>query len=270
MPEKSSPFRKSWALYAQALAAAWIIGPLFAYFGYYGVQTEETVIVVLGACAIITGPIMVLAAPFMPRPASGPCPLCGSKMYQMFGPQEGGYLHCPRCAAYSKSDGETLSLIPLQTVSDTPVFAAALAWDDIVGESAKTIAFSAQDIVADKLSELITRKQGARVIDKWPLGCCVCGQAANRHEDIAVTVLLKGRAFETSAPVVARAIPYCDKHHKDGVAFGRVEFAASLFDGANAFGIKFRSHATREAFRKLNSHKFDSQPEGPLKVRTPH
>ena len=202
----------------------------------------------------------------MPRPASGPCPLCGAKMYQMFGPPEGGYLACPRCAAYSQLSGETLSLIPMQSVSDTPIFAAALPWDDVVSETAKTIAFSAQDVVADKLGELVTRKDVDRVIGKWPPGCCVCGVAAERHENVAVTVSLKGRAFETQATIVAQGIPYC-AGHKEGVAFGRVAFATSLFDNAEAFGLRFRSHGYREAFRKLNPHKFDSQSEGPLKVR---
>lgn len=236
------------------------------YFGYYGVQTEETVIVVIAAAGLIAGPMLIVVAPFMPRPGYGPCPLCGAKMYQMFGPGEGGYLVCPRCVAYAKADGDKLSLIPTHSMSATPVFAAAVPWDDITGEPGKTIAFSAQDVVMDRLNQLITRKDGVRVIDKWPPECCVCGSPATRHEDAAVEVSIKGRALDTHATVVARGVPYCGAH-RDGIAFGRVDFATSLFEDATGFGIKFRSHAYREAFRKLNPHKFDSQPEGPLKVR---
>lgn len=248
------------------MAAAWIVGPLITYLSYYGVQTDETVIVVISVAGLITGPLLVVMAPFMPRPGYGSCPLCGAKMYQMFGPGEGGYLVCPRCVAYAKAVDDRLTLIPTNILSDTPVFAAALPWDDITSEPGKTIAFSAQDIVMDRLNELISRNDGVRVIDKWPPKCCVCGSSPSRHEDVAIEVSLKGRAFDTHATVVARGVPYCGTH-KDGIAFGRVDFATSLFEDATGFGIKFRSHAYREAFRNLNPHKFDNQSDEPIKVR---
>ncbi|MEQ1756207.1 MAG: hypothetical protein ABL973_18960 [Micropepsaceae bacterium] len=229
-------------------------------------QTEETVIVVISAAGLIAGPLLFVMAPFMPRPGYGPCPLCGAMMYQMFGPGEGGYLVCPRCVAYARTEGDKLSLVPTNIVSESPVFAAALPWDDITGEPGKTIAFSAQDVVMDKLNDLITRKDGIRVIDKWPPACCVCGSSSSRHEDLALQVSIKGRALDTHATVVARSVPYCGKH-KDGIAFGRVDFATSLFEDATSFCIKFRSHAYREAFRKLNPHKFDNQSDEPLKIR---
>ena len=159
-----------------------------------------------------------------------------------------------------------LSLVPASSVADTPLYPAALPWDDIVGEKSKTIALSAQDVVTDKLNELITRNDGVRLIDKWPAGCCVCGDTASRHENTAIEVSIKGRALDTKATVVARGIPYCSAH-KDGVAIARFDFAG-LPHQDGGFGIKFRSHAYREAFRKLNPHKFDCQPQGPLKIRT--
>lgn len=67
-----------------------------AYFGYYGVQTEEIVIVAIAAAALIAGLMLIVMAPLMPRPGYGRCPLCGAKMRQMSGPGEGDYLVCPR------------------------------------------------------------------------------------------------------------------------------------------------------------------------------
>jgi len=60
------------------------------YFGYRGAQTDETVIVVIAAAGLIAGPMLIVVAPFMPRPVYGPCLLCGAKVYQVFGPGEGG------------------------------------------------------------------------------------------------------------------------------------------------------------------------------------
>ena len=95
MPEQSTPFPKSWGLYVLAVLAMWVIGPALAYFGYHGIQTEETIVVILAGASLIAGPIMVVAAPFMPRPASGPCPLCGAKMYS-FWQTDGTVLVCAR------------------------------------------------------------------------------------------------------------------------------------------------------------------------------
>jgi hypothetical protein len=265
MQEQSTPFPKSWGLHALSVAAMWVIGPALTYFGYYGVQTEEVIIVILAGAGLITGPAMVVMAPFMPRPASGPCPLCGAKMYS-FWKEEDAVLVCANCAACSTAADGRLSLVPMTNIADKPLYPAALPWDDIVGANAKTIALSAQDVVMDKLNELITRDDGVRVLAEWPAGCCVCGAAASRHQDTAVEVSIKGRALETKAKVVAKGVPYCSAHN-DGVAFARLDFAGSPFQDSG-FAIMFRSHAYREAFRKLNPHKFDNEPKGPLKIRT--
>jgi hypothetical protein len=265
MAEQSTPFPKSWGLYALSLLAMWIMGPALAYFGYYGVQTSETIVVILAAACLFTGPAMVLMAPFMPRPASGPCPLCGAKMYEFWHSGD-GVLVCRSCAACSTASDGRLSLVPMGHVADKPLYPAALPWDDIVGQTSKTIALSAQDAVMDKLNELITRSDGVRVIDKWPAGCCVCGAAASRQDATAVEVSIKGRAMETKATVAARGIPYCGAH-KDGVAFARFDFAGLPYQDGG-FGLLFRSHAAREAFRNLNPHKFDDQAQGPPKIRT--
>ncbi|MFM9865810.1 MAG: hypothetical protein ACKVRO_19630 [Micropepsaceae bacterium] len=266
MSGQSTPFPKSWGLYAMSVLAMWVIGPAMAYFGYYGVQSKETIVFILGGACLIAGPLMVFAAPFMPRPASGPCPLCGAKMYG-FWQSDGAVLVCRSCAACATASNARLSLVPVTAVADTPLYPAALPWDDIVGETPKTIAFSAQDVVSDKLNELITRNDGVRLLDKWPAGCCVCGGAATRHEAAAVEVSIKGRALETKATLAARGVPYCGAH-KDGIAFATFDFAGLPFQDPG-FGIKFRSHAYREAFRKLNPHKFDTEPKGPVKIRTP-
>jgi hypothetical protein len=266
MQEQSTPFPKSWGLYALSWAAMWVIGPALAYFGYYGVQTEETIVVILAGACLITGPAMVVMAPFMPRPASGPCPLCGAKMYSFWQADGAAVLVCRNCAACSTAADGKLSLVPVANIADKPLYPAALPWDDIVGENAKTIALSAQDVVSDKLNELITRDDGVRVLAEWPAGCCVCGAAASRHETTAVEVAIKGRALETKAKLVAKGVPHCAAH-KDGVAFARFDFAGLPFQDPG-FAVMFRSHAYREAFRKLNPHKFDSEPKGPLKIRT--
>lgn len=265
MAEQSTPFPKSRGLQVLSILAMWTIGPALAYFGYYGVQTSETIVVILAGACLFAGPVMVIAAPFMPRPASGPCPLCGAKMYDFWNTGD-GVLVCRGCAACSTVSNGRLSLVPVASVADKPLYPAALPWDDIVGETSKTIALSATDAVMDKLNELITRNDGVRLIDKWPAGCCVCGAAASRQDATAVEVSIKGRAMETKATVIARGIPYCGAH-KDGVAFARFDFAGLPFQDPG-YGIMFRSHATREAFRKLNPHKFDAQAQGPLKIRT--
>lgn len=265
MAEQSTPFPKSWGLWFLTLIALWVLGPAMAYFGYYGVQTSETIVVIIAACCLFAGPVAVIAAPFLPRPQSGPCPLCGAKMYR-FGQTEDTVLVCRNCAACSTTANAKLTLVPLGNVADKPVYPAALPWDDIVDRTQKTIALSAQDIVADKINDLITKNLGLRVLDKWPPGCCVCGAPASRNEDTALEVMIKGHARETKATVVARGVPYCGKH-KDGVAFARFDFAALPFQDPG-FGILFKSHATREAFRKLNPHRFDYQEQGAPRIRT--
>jgi hypothetical protein len=135
-PLAESALPQVWWLYVKPIAA-WIVGPLMTYFGYYGVQTEETVIVVIAAAGVIAGPMLIVVAPFMPRPGYGPCPLCGAKMYQMLGPGEGGYLVCPRCIAYAKADGDKLSLIPTHSVSATPISIFFLASRNLLSAFSK-------------------------------------------------------------------------------------------------------------------------------------
>jgi hypothetical protein len=258
MEQASTPFRKSWGLYFQVLVILWIVGLAMAVGGYYMVGTTETVIVVLGWACLIAGPLIVVVAPFLPRPASGACPSCGHRIYRMLASGSEAFLLCPCCAAYSMSSQDRLIPAPINAVSDEPTFAAALRWDDIAGEKGQTVAFSKDDFLMDKLNDIIARKEAVRVIDKWPPGCCICGESATRRADHAVTVLLKGRARETQTIIAARGVPYCNQHEK-GVAFGTVDFAVHLLNNPSVFGIKFRSHAFREAFRKLNPSKFETQ-----------
>ena len=259
MNPAGTPFIQSWGLYFQVLFACWILGPALAYGGYHMVQTSEIVLVIIGGVCLLAGPVLPVAALFFPRPASGPCPSCGHRMYRMLPGESEAPLLCPHCAAYSLSSQDRLVPMPETALSNEATFAVALPWDDIAGEKVGTIAFSAQDYLTDKLNDLIARKEPVRVIDTWPQGCCVCGEVAKRYEDYAVKVSLMGRALEAETVIAARGIPYCEQHN-NGVAFGRVDFAVHLLSNPTAFGLKFRSYAFREAFRKLHHWTFETQP----------
>src|SRR5262249_5705958 len=150
-----------------------------------------------------------LIAPFMPRPGRGACPACGMQLIS-----NGIFpLLCPRCAAYSRVEGKRLQLESLNASRETPLYAAALPWDDIVGVKKETIALSAHEYAGDVARERNTKNKGLRELDSWPAMCCVCGGHATRTSDHAVPVLLRGPA---KAILAARAIPYCGQH-KDGV-----------------------------------------------------
>jgi hypothetical protein len=260
-----TPFRKSWGLYFQQLLLMWVLGAAFAYGGFYLVQVDELVLKILGGCMLISGPFMVLGAPFFPRPGFGNCPACGHKLVNSLS-TSGDPLLCPSCAAYARVNGDRLALEAINATGEKPIYAAALPWDDIAGEKKGTIAFSAQDYLTDKAQDWMTKNKGVRVLDQWPQLCCVCGGRSARTADHAVNVLLMGSA---KGVLAAKAVPYCAQH-SEGVEFGMVDYAMGILSGSAAphsFGIKFRSHAFREGFRKLNPYKFPTEAAGPLKIR---
>lgn len=268
MDTSGTPYRKSWGLYFQSLILFWILGPAMAYAGYYMVQTSEIIVVIIGGLMLLCGPIMVLAGPFMPRPGYGNCPSCGKELIFTLKEGDPGSL-CPQCAAYTRVQGDRVQLEAIGATHEKPVYAAALPWGDIAGVHQNTISFSAQDYLTDTFNGWLAKKEQVRVLDQWPRMCCVCGGNPTRNQDHAVTVLLMGRMRETQCVIAAKGVPYC-ADHKDGVDFAKPDYAMGIFAGSSAphsFAIKFRSHAFREGFRKLNPHKFPTEAQGPLKIR---
>jgi hypothetical protein len=88
----------------------------------------------------------------------------------------------------------------------------------------------------------------------WPKTCCVCNRPADQGEQIATSVKIPWNfgilnLGEKKVTLVAKDVPHCREHQK-GAAFDRIEM---ISDGRSMpFGLKFRSLAFRNEFRKLN------------------
>jgi hypothetical protein len=217
------------------------------------------VLVLVAIAFIAIGALVTIASLIGKRGGYGPCPVCQLPLEAMRGDAQN--LLCAGCGAYVDVAGDRLVLThPNRTQKEARLgFAAPTPWPEISGATGETIslATSAQDYLMDKAQELMVRQRGTRVLEaKWPAGCCVCGKAATRTEPFAKKVTYADatkalRPFDQTATLLAPAVPYCDEHH-DGIDFDNVRFDSVGTGGTSSYGIRFRSLAYRDAFRKLN------------------
>jgi hypothetical protein len=225
-----------------------------------GLFHEAPLLMIFGIALAVVGPIMTIASFFGKRGGYGPCPVCQVPLEANSG--DARNMLCAGCGAYVDVAGDKLVTADLNKISNEARygFAAPTPWPEIGSATGETISFptSAPDYLRDKLQELLTVKQrGARVLEaKWPPGCCVCGKPATRTEPFAkkvkyadATKLVK--AFDETATLLAPAVPYCNEH-RDGIDFDNVTFHSVGSGGSMSYGVRFRSLAYREAFRKLN------------------
>lgn len=245
MAQTETDLTSSWLLLLRNTA----IGVGLSAAGYFMVQTEETVVVILGACFLIAGPIMVLLPVFMGLPGKGPCPECGTSVETIA--SSASDMLCGVCNTYLDAGERKLRRSDPQRVAPEPRYAAPTPWPDISNVVFPTVAFSIQDKIQDMLT---TKGGGVRVMDaRWPQACCVCGAQAARFDTAARTIAKPGNIVDTEITLVAKDVPYC-KTHKDGIKFDRVQGATAGTD--TGFGIHFRSLAYRNAFMKANPWKF--------------
>jgi hypothetical protein len=225
-----------------------------------GAGDGGALLMIIGIVLVGGGVLVTLASLMGKRGGYGPCPVCQVPLEATTGDAKN--MLCAGCGAYVDVAGDRLVLTdPNRTQAEARFgYAAPTPWPEIRTATGETISFasSAQDYVKDKLQELMsTRQRGTRVLEaKWPDGCCVCGKPATRTEPFAkkvkyadATKLVK--AFDETATLLAPAVPYCNEH-RDGIDFDNVTFHSVGSGGAMSYGIKFRSLAYREAFRRLN------------------
>ena len=220
--------------------------------GFGLVAAGGLVFMIFGAAMALGGPLVIFVSLTGKRGGYGPCPVCLVPMKADFG--DATNLLCVGCGTYVDVKGDRLVPADLNKVSEEARFgfATPTPWKDIRNGTFDTInlATSAQDFAQDKLQELLMKDHGTRVLDaRWPTGCCVCGKPATRTMPFAKRVTFVAKTFDEKATLLAPAVPYC-KDHSDGIDFDRVSFASR--GDHHSFGIRFRSLAYREAFRKLN------------------
>jgi hypothetical protein len=217
--------------------------------GYYLVQTEETVLIIIGACLLFTAPLMLALPLFMGLPGRGPCPDCGGTIETM-GSRDTNLL-CRGCNAYLDAGQGKLRHSDPQRIEAQPTFSAPSPWSDITNVVYSTIAFSASDVISDAFT---TRGGGTRLLEaRWPAACVVCGGAPTRRDAMTREISKPGNIVDTKIMLAAKDIPYCGQH-KEGVIFERVDSATPGASGC--FGLKFRSLAQRNAFMRANPWKF--------------
>ena len=217
--------------------------------GYYMVGSGETVIVILGGGLLLFAPIMLLMPLFMGLPARGPCPECGGTI-ETTGSRENNLL-CRGCNGYLDAEDGKLRRSDPDRIETSPTFAAPSPWKDITLVVYPTIALSAQDYLQDLMT---TKKEGVRVMEaQWPHACAVCRGTPVRFDTVSRVLAKPGTITDTQIVCVARDVPYCSDH-KDGLIFDRIE--SSTPGASGCFGMKFRSHAYRNAFMRANSWTF--------------
>lgn len=245
MAQQETPLKPSVLLLARNMA----IAAACAVAGYFMVQTDETVVIILGGALLLCGPLMFIALPFMGMPARGACPECGGKIETMGSSQQN--LLCRGCNSYLDAGGGKLVRSDPNRVTEQPVFAAPSPWKDVTLVVYPTVSFSVQDAIQDWMT---TKKGGVRVMDaKWPQVCCVCGKPPTRLDTVSRVFAKPGNIVDTQIIGVAEDVPYCN-HHKDGIIFERIDSATPGASGC--FGLKFRSLAYRNAFMKANPWPF--------------
>jgi hypothetical protein len=218
-----------------------------------GLQNGEIALIVIGGLASLAILIGVPAAIWdlftSPRGGYGQCPVCSNSIEAQSGDHQN--LLCAGCGTYLDAKIDRLETIELGRTTDKPFFAAPTPWPEVRRVVSSTIAFSTFDYAQDKLTELVMKKAGVKLLNAtWPAGCCVCGRPATRKLQYVLPVILGGQIRDTKATLIANDVPYCAEH-KDGIAFDRVSF--NSLGAESSYGILFRSHAFRESFRKLNN-----------------
>lgn len=224
-----------------------------------GAGDAGALLTIIAIALVLVGALVTIASLMRKRGGYGPCPVCQTPLEAISGDAKN--LLCAGCGAYVDVAGDRLVVAdPNQTRKEARFgFAAPTPWPQISSATGETISFatSAQDYVTDKVQELMVKQRGTRVLEaKWPAGCCVCGKPATRSEPFAKKVKYADatkvvKAFDETATLLVPAVPYCDEH-RDGIDFDNVLFDSVGSGGAMSYGIKFRSLAYREAFRKLN------------------
>lgn len=253
MERRTSPFTKSWLptlkLIVAGIAATAIGVPLLL----VGYSNMNPLMLIFGAAATISGPIMLISLPFAGRGGHGRCPVCETQIDVPGGRAQD--LLCVGCGAYLDLEGDNLITIPHQRMHDTPYFAVPTPWPHIRRVLSSTIAFSAQDYIANVITDAIRKDKGTYVMDaRWPPGCCVCGGPVKRRERFALTVTMPGNIRDSKAEIVVPNVPYCAEH-KDGIDFANVTPDCDAYE--ERYAMRFRSHAFREAFRELNPWRWD-------------
>ncbi len=253
MERRTSPLTKSWLPAIKGLVAMCIFAPFSALMLIGGLQNGETAFIVIGGIfslgALIGVPYMIWDLFVSPRGGYGQCPVCFNSIEARSGDDQD--LLCAGCGTYLDAKIDRLETIESGRTTDKPFFAAPTPWPEVRGVVSSTVAFSAFDSAQEKLTELMMKRAGVKLLNAaWPPGCCVCRRPATRKDQYVLPVTLAGQIRDTKATLIANDVPYCDEH-KDGIAFDRVSFNSGTAE--SSYGILFRSHAYRESFRKLNN-----------------
>lgn len=266
MDRHASPFQRSWLPTVKMVAAGAVVAGIGVPVLVAGYSGMNLLLLILGGCATLAGPSMVLAAPFMGRGGYGACPVCGTGIEALPGSTQN--LLCGGCGAYLDVEGETLTTITAHRVHDTPMFAVPTPWPDIRGVISSTVSLSASDYVSDAVSDAIMKDKGVRVMDaRWPDGCCVCSAPVDRREIYALKVRMAGNIRDSHAELVVPDVPYCTRH-KDGIDFDSVSFDSKGHD--RQFAMRFRSLDYRDAFRTLNPWRWEGMVPSKVAARASH
>lgn len=253
MERRDAPFAKSWLPTLKMIGAGIVVTAIGIPMLNAGYSGANPLLLILGVCATITGPILLLALPFMGRGGYGQCPVCDTRIEALSGNAQN--LLCGGCGAYLDVEGDRLATIPHDRVHDAPKFAVPTPWPDVRGVVSSNVALSSSDYVSNVITDAIRKDKGAHVmVARWPDGCCVCAAPVARRERFALTVTMAGNMRDSKAELIVADVPYCDRH-RDGVDFASVTLDSRGTD--RPYALRFRSHAFREAFRGLNPWRWD-------------
>jgi hypothetical protein len=167
------------------------------------------------------------------------CPVCQQPLARL-----SSYGVCKHCDSFLQTKDGEFAPVPEETIAPEPAFGAPTHWPDVVNVTFPGI-----------MAPSLTIPAGARVLEaQWPSECCVCNRPADHGEQIAVTVKIPWNfgilnLGEKKVVLVAKDAPHC-RQHKGGAAFSRIEMASE--GRSMPFGIRFRSLAFRNKFRRLN------------------
>lgn len=167
------------------------------------------------------------------QPAVGPCPSCGTKLHFLTKKQ---YVRCARCQAFLRVEGQTLSTVGGNIISDAPEYPAPYV-------------------------------QGVT----FPGVCMLCGQTATQADTVRwdhhqrKANLLIATVIEVTK--LQAHVPVCAAHAgQKAVAFAYGDHSSTQHGGLS---LKFRSLGGLEAYVQHNAALLPPTPNEPQMIHAP-
>jgi hypothetical protein len=244
---RSSPLSTSCVPDLKGLAASLAIAVVCALLAAGAWRNAESIFllfaglgVVLAFFAAVTFALRLLSGSYG---GSAICQTCFHTIEVKSGTQQN--LLCAGCGTYYDAKTTTIEPVEAARVWHKPLYQVDLPPNEFrdLGTMSSASHPSLQALPLQDNDEV------RLLMAAWPYGCCVCGEAATRFEDLLRKSEGQPDYYRGRIALLALGVPYCAKH-SNGVTFEKpvVNSRGELVVAK----LRFRSYASREAFRRSN------------------